>query len=107
MTINNHNRGIGLHGDFTYNDRQLALLKTLRKPGAWGEYAACKGDMLFCVMDDDQKELDKYCRSVCNGCPVIMNCLHHALTFPELTGFWGGRNKYERSALRGKMGKLR
>jgi WhiB family redox-sensing transcriptional regulator len=94
------------HTDFIYTVAQKHLMRELVKPGNWGEFANCRGDMIFAVMNDaDDKEAQAYCRQVCEDCPVIMNCLHHALTFPERNGFWGGRNKWERNLLRRKMGK--
>lgn len=38
--------------------------------------------------------------AVCRSCPVIDECLDHALAVPERHGVWGGRNERQRAAMR-------
>jgi WhiB family redox-sensing transcriptional regulator len=49
-----------------------------------------------------------YAKSICKGtakdypgvCPVIMECLHYAVTHDEKFGVWGGTSERERRRLR-------
>lgn len=43
-----------------------------------------------------------YARQLCAGCPVINDCLQHALDHPEEEGIWGGTSHGERKQLRKK-----
>jgi WhiB family redox-sensing transcriptional regulator len=40
-------------------------------------------------------------KQVCNRCPVLNQCLEHALEVREPYGIWGGRSEEERAALAG------
>jgi WhiB family redox-sensing transcriptional regulator len=40
-------------------------------------------------------------RAICQQCPVIAECLDHALRVREPYGIWGGRSEDERAALLG------
>jgi WhiB family redox-sensing transcriptional regulator len=42
-------------------------------------------------------------KSVCVGCPVLDNCLSHALSVPENYGVWGGTTPEEREVLKYKL----
>ena len=33
---------------------------------------------------------------ICDGCPVRVQCLEHALSTPEVEGIWGGKLPHER-----------
>jgi WhiB family redox-sensing transcriptional regulator len=46
------------------------------------------------VIDEDVKEA----RSVCAGCPVLLRCLRHAVTYEVTHGVWGGLVVEEREA---------
>ena len=46
-------------------------------------------------------------RAVCAGCPVIAQCLEHALTYPEHHGVWGGTTPRQRKEMRGRRRRLR
>lgn len=35
-------------------------------------------------------------KQICRGCPVIVQCRHHALTVEEPFGVWGGLDENER-----------
>lgn len=48
----------------------------------------------------DKKE--EQAKAVCVGCPVILDCLTHALSVPEYFGVWGGTTPEERELLRKK-----
>lgn len=38
-------------------------------------------------------------KALCSGCPVVQECLRHALAVREPYGVWGGLNTNEREAL--------
>ncbi|HEY5881129.1 MAG TPA: WhiB family transcriptional regulator [Nakamurella sp.] len=40
-------------------------------------------------------------KAVCNACPVIRQCLAHALEVREPYGIWGGRSEDERAEMLG------
>ena len=40
-------------------------------------------------------------KAICQQCPVIAECLDHALRVREPYGIWGGRSEDERAALPG------
>ena len=43
-------------------------------------------------------------RSICEDCPVLMECRNYALAYLGLAGIWGGLDHQERKALQGKLG---
>lgn len=43
-------------------------------------------------------------RSICEACPVRRDCLDHAVTRPELSGFWGGHTQQEIARIRRRKG---
>ena len=68
----------------------------------WHADAACKGaTSLFYpgqgVAMDDAKTL-------CQGCPVRVQCLDYALTRPEIHGTWGGESERSRKRIRSALG---
>lgn len=46
-------------------------------------------------------------QKVCWSCPVIRECLHHAVNFPEPVGVWGGMSPQARQALRTSVKRIR
>lgn len=67
----------------------------------WIDDAACRtpagrGIDFFPGRGEDLKPA----KAVCAICPVQVECLDHALTFPELHGIWGGASERERRRLR-------
>jgi WhiB family redox-sensing transcriptional regulator len=45
---------------------------------------------------------DTGAKAVCARCPVVAECLAHALTDPRVQGVWGGTNEAERREMRRK-----
>ena len=41
-----------------------------------------------------------YAKSICQGCPVIEECLTYAVEMNQTEGIWGGTTKQERRRLR-------
>lgn len=70
----------------------------------WQDSAACRGlaVVLFFGPDREPPALkavrEEVAREVCGGCPVRAQCLEFAVSRPEKSGMWGGRNEEERRA---------
>jgi WhiB family redox-sensing transcriptional regulator len=70
----------------------------------WQRLAACRGrnsDMFFhprAERGQAREERVERAKEVCRGCPVIVECRHHALTVYEPYGIWGGLDESERRA---------
>lgn len=43
-------------------------------------------------------------KAVCAGCPVLRECLAHALASREPYGVWGGTSESDREAMLGRVG---
>jgi len=68
----------------------------LRDPvDTWGQLAACRGSdlELFYSLDEADQE---QALAICRTCPVIAECLDHAMTHREAFGVWGGTRETER-----------
>jgi WhiB family redox-sensing transcriptional regulator len=65
----------------------------------WRRHAACRGldqNLFYPERGEDVR----VARAVCATCPVIGECLEHALTWPETLGIWGGTTVRERRVMR-------
>jgi WhiB family transcriptional regulator, redox-sensing transcriptional regulator len=84
-----------------------------RLPGAqlghwdWQLDAACRGmdSSLFFhppnERDAARENRAARAKAICRGCPVVDECLDHALQVREPYGVWGGRTEDERARLLG------
>lgn len=69
------------------------------------EKAKCKDHSLNLFYPEDpekRKQNPKIYRSaknICANCPVMMECLVHAVETPEPRGVWGGKDPNERRAI--------
>jgi WhiB family redox-sensing transcriptional regulator len=84
-----------------------------RLPGAqldhwnWQLDAACRGmdSSLFFhppnERDAARENRAARAKAICRGCPVVAECLDHALRVREPYGVWGGRTEDERARLLG------
>jgi WhiB family redox-sensing transcriptional regulator len=66
---------------------------------SWADDAACRsadGDAWFADYVDPRYHQAK---TICHTCPVINQCLEHALTY-EHEGIWGGLGAKERDELK-------
>ena len=70
----------------------------LRRP-AWFGGAACRGAGHVAYFPSRGESINP-AKSVCDSCPVIDDCLAHALADPELQGIWGGTSVKQRQAMR-------
>ena len=50
------------------------------------------------IPDEETADNIKLAREVCTGCPVMMQCLRHAVQFDVDHGIWGGMLVEERAA---------
>ncbi len=68
----------------------------------WQHQGNCVGkdpEMFFLehnMRDSMKRKREAEAKAVCKGCPVIAQCLNHALTVPETYGVWGGLSADER-----------
>ncbi len=68
---------------------------------SWRDQALCKGfdpDVFF--PDEGDTAAIAYAKSICQGCPVIEECLTYAVEMNQTEGIWGGTTKQERRRLR-------
>ena len=69
---------------------------------AWQQDAKCAGVetekffLPYAVRNSEKQRLNAEAKAVCAGCPVIEQCLSHALSVPEEFGVWGGLTPEER-----------
>ena len=61
----------------------------------WVDAAACRGldSAIFYPLTDEEAETAK---DVCAVCPVVDECLEHAIDNRERNGVWGGATERER-----------
>ena len=65
----------------------------------WQDQAACLGmdpDLFFPERGASTREA----KSICNSCPVKVDCLEFALRNGEKFGIWGGMSERERRRIR-------
>ena len=71
----------------------------------WQYQGACKSmDTEMFFLDDRMRGSEKAKRErkaveICNRCPVIQQCLNHALKVPEIYGVWGGMTADQRISI--------
>lgn len=77
---------------------------------AWQQLAQCRTSdpEHFFTEDRDQQDRRRVSKArdahrLCHGCPVIDQCLTHALSVPEDYGIWGGTTAAERRRLLNKQ----
>ncbi len=72
---------------------------------AWMARAACRGMATRSFVPSvpsgpARPPASRLVREVCGNCPVRAQCRDYALAHPELEGWWGGTDAYERRQLR-------
>lgn len=79
-------------------------LKPILQHWAWQYRADCRGSSVD-VFFPSEAELEhplhraasaQAAKLICDGCPVVRQCLDHALAVPERFGVWGGLTPRER-----------
>ena len=83
------------------------LLRPILAHWNWQLNAACRGldvGVFFHPWSERgsaRKRRAQLAKAVCQSCPVIQECLEHALRVPEPYGIWGGLSENERADLLG------
>lgn len=72
---------------------------------SWRERAACAGrnPNLWFPEGGTPGPATREALATCTACPVITDCLAHALEQPENHGIWGGTTETERAAMNGRI----
>lgn len=69
------------------------------------DYGNCYDSEVEMVPEDDKAIVAvDLAKEVCEGCPVVDECLDWALEHPDLEGVWGGRSVKERKVLARQRG---
>lgn len=68
----------------------------------WRDRGSCRDrdPALFFPDKREGSANTRQARRICAGCPVVAECLDHALSKPEPYGVWGGRSTAERERMR-------
>jgi len=80
-------------------------IKPIYDEWLWQEQGNCVGqDVEIFFLPSNSRVHDKARREaiakrICEGCPVIQECLAHALRVPETYGVWGGTTPEERQVI--------
>jgi len=94
----------------TKHNPQLLNLRPVYDEWAWQEQSNCRNadsDLFFLdpsMRGKVKSEKEKAAKKICKGCPVIEQCLKHALSIPEFYGVWGGMTADQRNALLRQQG---
>lgn len=76
----------------------------------WQLHARCRGlpAEVFYTGDDDRGTRrvahEEHAKQICHDCPVLRECLGHAIEADEPYGIWGATTPKERAALRSSQG---
>ncbi len=80
----------------------------------WQRMASCKGphaDLFYPPNTTERREekanREADAKSICNDCPVKVECLDYAIAINETYGIWGGLNELERKNLTTRRLRLR
>lgn len=72
----------------------------------WQHRAACRGERAAAFYPPlkpepkaDRLVRERAAKAICNGCPVRVECLEHAVHHDERYGIWGGLTDVERRHL--------
>lgn len=72
----------------------------------WQRHGNCAGmDTSIFFLPDGKghantlRKRERIAKDICEGCPVVVECLEHALRVPERHGVWGGLSADERKPL--------
>jgi WhiB family redox-sensing transcriptional regulator len=64
----------------------------------WGVFAACKAEMSLTFFPQNRQE-ERTALMICSTCPVVDQCLDHAIETNERFGVWGGTTERQRRKL--------
>ena len=89
---------------------QLRNLRPVYDEWAWQEESNCRdedSEVFFLDLQargKNKTDKEKAAKKICKGCPVVQQCLSHALAVPEFFGVWGGMTADERNSILRKQG---
>jgi WhiB family redox-sensing transcriptional regulator len=72
-----------------------ALLAPVLEERPWAVFAACKNETSMKFFPQNRKE-EHEALAVCAICPVVDDCLDHAIETNERYGVWGGTTERQR-----------
>jgi len=84
------------------NSPYIKLPAPLVENYAWQEKAKCRGEntelffLPYNARGEEKTQRIMQAKAICNGCPVIQECLDFALSTEETYGIWGGKSEEER-----------
>lgn len=90
--------------------KPLEYVSEMDEQRVWTDRAACLGqnprlwDTRLVSRQTEITEDTIRAQEICIGCPVMMDCLTHAVVFDIRTGIWGGCTPEERDAWAGREG---
>lgn len=61
----------------------------------WAVFAACREEQSMRFFPENRDE-EREALKVCSTCPVVEDCLDHAIESNERFGIWGGTTERER-----------
>jgi len=94
----------------TKHNPQLRNLRPVYDEWAWQEESNCRdadSDLFFldpAMRGKEKHQKEREAKKICKGCPVIEQCLDHALNIPEFFGVWGGMTADQRNSILRKKG---
>ena len=62
----------------------------------WQRQGACKGTTGDLFFHEGNEDTNSAAKTLCRQCPVVLECLRHALLNREEHGIWGGLTTRER-----------
>ena len=89
---------------------QTLNLRPVYDDWAWQEKANCRGEdnsIFFLEVNargETKRKQIASAKKICRSCPVVNECLSHALSVPEHFGVWGGMSADERNVILAKRG---
>ena len=98
------NKGV-LSRVYPFMSENSKALRPIASSWEWQFSSACKDlpSETFFHPDGERgpsrKNRIKNAKAICNQCPVIKECLKHALDIQEPFGIWGGTSEEERAEL--------
>jgi WhiB family redox-sensing transcriptional regulator len=87
-----------------------SYLKPIHEQWEWQHEGACVGESTeeffldYNLRGVAKRKKEIKAISICNSCPVKMQCLEHALNTPEVYGVWGGMTEEQRNTILRKRG---
>ncbi len=81
-----------------------------RDPTPWAEEGACKGmspNIFFPGQGGHAMGISAYAKTVCEKCPVMLECRKYSLDNNERYGVWGGWGERERRIERLRRSRIR